>query len=173
MTNHISIFSFENQAVRTATNEQGDICFCLRDIVAILAIKNSRDVVAKQLDKKGVEKIYTLTEGGSQEITFISEPNLYRLIFRSNKKEAIKFQNWVFDEVLPQIRQTGMYHNYSLLAQYNNAILEFDKISDLASQAGRMLNLAGKQFKPKAKQRVLELAERVQPLLPEFDGGVK
>lgn len=172
MQNHISIFNFEKQTVRTATNEQGDICFCLRDVANVLNISNTKQS-RFNLDSKGVHKMYLLTEGGSQEITFISEPNLYRLIFRSNKKEAIKFQNWVFDEVLPQIRQTGMYHNYSLLAQYNNAILEFDKISDLASQAGRMLNLAGKQFKPKAKQRVLELAERVQPLLPEFDGGVK
>jgi prophage antirepressor-like protein len=39
----------------------------------------------------------------------INEPNLYRLIFRSNKKEAKAFQDWVFEEVLPAIRQTGSY----------------------------------------------------------------
>lgn len=109
MQNHVSIFNFENQSVRTATNPQGEVYFCLRDVVSILSIKNSRDVVAKQLDKKGVEKIYTLTDGGNQEVTFINEPNLYRVIFRSNKAEAVKFQNWVFDEVLPSIRKTGSY----------------------------------------------------------------
>ncbi|WP_080948295.1 BRO family protein [Moraxella bovoculi] len=172
MQNHISIFNFEKQTVRTASNEQGEPLFCLRDVANILNISNAQQS-RFNLDEAGVHKMYISYPSGSKQVTFISEPNLYRLIFRSNKKEAIKFQNWVFDEVLPQIRQTGMYHNYSLLAQYNNAILEFDKISDLASQAGRMLNLAGKQFKPKAKQKVIELAERVQPLLPEFDGGVK
>lgn len=45
-----------------------------------------------------------------QEVTFISEPNLYRVIFRSNKVEAVKFQNWVFDDVLPTIRKTGNYN---------------------------------------------------------------
>lgn len=64
--------------------------------------------------------------------------------------------------------------NYTLLDQYNKAVLEFEKLSDVASEAGRMLNLAGKRFKPKAKQRVLELTIRLQPHLPfvEF-GGVK
>lgn len=33
----------------------------------------------------------------------------YRVIFRSNKPEAETFQNWVFEEVLPQIRKTGKY----------------------------------------------------------------
>ena len=70
-------------------------------------------------------------------------------------------------------KQTLM-QNYTLLDQYNKAVLEFEKLSDVASEAGRMLNLAGKRFKPKAKQRVLELTIRLQPHLPfvEF-GGVR
>lgn len=108
MSNQIINFTFEAQTVRTATNPQGEIYFCLPDVSAILAIKNGRDTIAK-LDEKGVEKIYTPTKGGTQQITFISEPNLYRVIFRSNKAEAVKFQNWVFDEVLPSIRKTGQY----------------------------------------------------------------
>lgn len=69
-------------------------------------------------------------------------------------------------------KQTLM-QNYTLLDQYNKAVLEFEKLSDVASEAGRMLNLAGKRFKPKAKQRVLELTIRLQPHLPfvEFGGA--
>ena len=37
--------------------------------------------------------------------------NVYRLICRSNKPEAEKFETWVFDELLPRIRQTGGYVN--------------------------------------------------------------
>lgn len=44
-------------------------------------------------------------------IKFISEGNVYRLICRSNKPEAEKFETWVFDELLPRIRQTGGYVN--------------------------------------------------------------
>ena len=60
--------------------------------------------------KRGVEKIPTPTKGGIQNITFVNEPNLYRVIFRSNKAEARQFQDWVFNEVLPTIRKTGSYN---------------------------------------------------------------
>ncbi|PIT22049.1 BRO-N domain-containing protein, partial [Snodgrassella alvi] len=83
--------------------------FCLADVTDVLDIKNHRDLASKQLNSKGVEKIYTLTQGGKQELLFIDEANLYRVIFRSNKKEAVDFQNWVFEEVLPSIRKTGKY----------------------------------------------------------------
>lgn len=42
-------------------------------------------------------------------MTFIDEPNLYRCVFQSRKAEAEKFQDWVFEEVLPTIRRTGGY----------------------------------------------------------------
>ncbi|MDO4441347.1 MAG: BRO family protein [Moraxella sp.] len=112
MSNQISTFIYETLTVRTATNNQdGSIWFCLPDVANVLEIQNSRDIVAKQLDKAGVEKIYISHESGKKLATFISEPNLYRVIFRSNKAEAVKFQNWVFDEVLPSIRKTGQYRH--------------------------------------------------------------
>lgn len=107
MSNLIN-FNFENRPVRVELKD-GEPLFCLRDVADILDIQNVSQVATKQLDQKGVYKIYTLTDGGKQELTFINEPNLYRVIFRSNKKEAVKFQNWVFDEVLPTLRKTGSY----------------------------------------------------------------
>lgn len=105
-----TVFNFQStHKVRIAKNAQGEPLFCLADVVKILSIQNSRDIVAKQLDRKGVEKIYTPTNSGNQYITFINEPNLYRVIFRSNKAEARQFQDWVFNEVLPAIRKTGSY----------------------------------------------------------------
>lgn len=44
-----------------------------------------------------------------QQMTFITEPNLYKCIFQSRKKEAEAFQDWVCSEVLPSIRKTGGY----------------------------------------------------------------
>jgi prophage antirepressor-like protein len=41
--------------------------------------------------------------------TAISESGLYKLIMRSDKPEARKFQDWVTREVLPSIRKTGGY----------------------------------------------------------------
>lgn len=105
----VSVFQFQPSfdiRVQVINNEPW---FCLTDVCAVLDIQNSRDMVAKQLDSKGVDKIYTPTNGGNQQLTYVNEPNLYRVIFRSNKPEAKNFQDWVFNEVLPTIRKTGSY----------------------------------------------------------------
>ncbi len=43
------------------------------------------------------------------ETKYISEGNLYRLIIRSKLPAAEKFERWVFDEVLPELKRTGSY----------------------------------------------------------------
>ena len=43
------------------------------------------------------------------DIRYIDEGNLYRLIVKSKLPSAIKFERWVFEEVLPMIRKTGAY----------------------------------------------------------------
>ncbi|WP_307721298.1 Bro-N domain-containing protein, partial [Clostridioides difficile] len=40
---------------------------------------------------------------------FLTESGVYKLIFKSKKEEAERFQDWISDEVLPAIRQTGAY----------------------------------------------------------------
>ena len=107
MSNLIN-FNFENQTVRVELKD-GEPLFCLTDIATILDINNANPS-RFNLSDDGVHKMYSVdSKGRKNEITFINEPNLYRVIFRSNKKEAVKFQNWVFDEVLPSIRKTGSY----------------------------------------------------------------
>lgn len=49
--------------------------------------------------------------GKNVEMNFISEGDLYRLIVHSKLPAAERFERWVFDEVLPSIRQTGGYGN--------------------------------------------------------------
>ncbi len=63
---------------------------------------------------KGVTKMVTPTVGGSQEVNYIPEGDLYRLIVSSKLPAAKKFERWVFDEVLPSIRQTGGYGNINI-----------------------------------------------------------
>ncbi len=125
MQTQISIFKFQSsKEVRTAIHADGSIWFCLPDVANVLEISRSSDLlqVAKPafvknetsskrgaLDPAGVHKMYISYDSGKKQVTFVNEPNLYRVIFRSNKDEAVKFQNWVFDEVLPTIRKTGGY----------------------------------------------------------------
>lgn len=61
------------------------------------------------MPKQGLTICHIPTKSGNQNITFINEPNLYRLIFRSNKPQAQAFADWVYSEVLPSIRKTGGY----------------------------------------------------------------
>jgi len=58
---------------------------------------------------KGVVKHHLPTKGGMQTLNFIPEGDLYRLITHSKLPAAERFEKWVFDEVLPSIRQTGGY----------------------------------------------------------------
>ena len=61
-------------------------------------------------DEDGVTKRSVIDSlGRTQEMKFINEGNLYRLIVRSKLPAAKKFERWVFDEVLPEIRRTGGY----------------------------------------------------------------
>ena len=106
--NAIQTFNFHSKEVRTATDLNGDVYFCLTDVADVLEISNANPS-RFNLDEAGVHKMYISYPSGSKQVTFISEPNLYRVIFRSNKEQAKQFQDWVFNEVLPTIRKTGAY----------------------------------------------------------------
>lgn len=70
--------------------------------------------VKQHCDEEGWVNCPVLTNGGSQNVRFITEGNLYRLIVRSKLPAAKKFERWVFDEVLPEIRRTGGYGGVNL-----------------------------------------------------------
>lgn len=118
----LSVFNFNSNEVRVEI-KNGEPLFCLKDVTDILEIQNSRDLMAKQLKKSGVDKIYISHASGRKLTTFINEANLYRVIFRSNKDDAVKFQDWVFEEVLPTIRKTGSY-TLTINPQQQRAIQE-------------------------------------------------
>ncbi|EXG30386.1 BRO family, N-terminal domain protein [Acinetobacter baumannii 121738] len=73
--------------------------------------------------------MYTPTNGGMQKLTFISEENLYRIVFRSTKPEALNFQNWVFAEVLPSLRKTGTYSARQTAYEELNRLCMEEKVS--------------------------------------------
>jgi prophage antirepressor-like protein len=109
MMDSLAVFSFhETHPIRVQIID-GEPWFCLKDICDTLTIENSRRVAAEVLDQSGVRKTYVRSGGQNRKVSFVNEPNLYRVIFRSNKPEARQFQDWVFNVVLPTIRKTGAY----------------------------------------------------------------
>ncbi|WP_455717291.1 ORF6C domain-containing protein [Anaerosporobacter sp.] len=82
--------------------------FCLTDICRSLDLSQPSKV-KERLNEKGVNTIPTLTQGGIQNLLYVNESNLYKLIFQSRKESAERFTEWVTSKVLPDIRKTGTY----------------------------------------------------------------
>jgi prophage antirepressor-like protein len=100
-------FNFENHTVRTVVIEN-DPWFVAKDVCDVLDIKQPTKALAVfPQSEKGVNTMHT--PGGKQKMLTVNEPGLYRLVFQSRKPEAEKFKTWVFTEVLPSIRRTGMF----------------------------------------------------------------
>lgn len=83
---------------------------------------------------------------------FLTESGVYKLIFKSKKKEAEEFQDWVTDEVLPSIRKHGMYATDDLLNDPDLMIKAANKIKE--EREGRL----------KAESQVKELTDKVVKL---------
>ena len=127
--------------------------FCLSDICKSLGLSQPSKV-KERLNEKGVRTIPTLTSGGEQNLLYINEPNLYKVIFQSRKESAERFTDWVTSDVLPSIRKNGGYisgqetlSDDELLSKAlivaHNKIAERDKI--IEQKQARI-----EQMKPKA-----------------------
>ncbi|ENU79785.1 hypothetical protein F975_02414 [Acinetobacter sp. ANC 3789] len=123
--NQVTHFDFKSSSVRIAFDANNEPLFCLTDVCHVLSVSRTSRLL-RALDEKGMADCHIPTNGGTQKLKFINEPNLYRIIFRSNKPEAMNFQNWVFAEVLPTIRKTG---------SYSTRQTAFDELNRLCMQA--------------------------------------
>lgn len=103
----ITIYNFNQNQVRTEV-KNFQPWFCLNDICNILDITD-KPQLRKRLNERGMCLIPTPTAGGKQKTYYINESNLYRCILKSDKPQAKNFENWICEEVLPQIRKTGAY----------------------------------------------------------------
>lgn len=105
--NELKVFeNTEFGEIRTI-NENGKVLFCGSDVAKALGYAVPKDAITAHC--KGAVKRRLLTNGGEQDVKFISEGDVYRLITHSKLPTAEKFEKWVFDDVLPTIRTTGGY----------------------------------------------------------------
>lgn len=104
--------------LRTQLGPDGRVWFCLNDVMKSLGLSNVTKLKSRlnergcTISAVGVQTGVKKDETPSIQVVkmlFIDEPNLYRCVFQSRKAEAEKFQDWVFEEVLPTIRRTGGY----------------------------------------------------------------
>lgn len=139
--------------LRTVTEPDGKVLFCGNDVARGLGYKNTRS--ALQSHCHGVVKRDAVDSAGRrQEIGFIPEGDVWRLIVRSNLPTAEKYERWVFDEVLPAINHTG---TYSVQKPMSPAEL-------LAAQAQLLVQM---------EQKVAEVETHTLALEEKVDNAVK
>lgn len=117
--------------LRVTRNEKGELLFCLKDVcnslglqVGATAKRLGGDINLTNVSKEtnnypylssiNVGVVTGKKSDGTNAIQtiamyFVTEPDLYRCIFQSRKPTARKFQDWVFNDVLPSLRTTGAY----------------------------------------------------------------
>ena len=97
--NDVTIFRKDEFGAVRVLEEDGRTLFCGSGYA------RPNDAIAAHC--RATVKRSTPISGKMQEINFISEGDVYRLITHSKLPAAEKFESWVFDEVIPSIRKTG------------------------------------------------------------------
>lgn len=95
-------------SLRTVLDGQ-TIYICAKDAATALGYTNTNQAISRHCD--GGAKRYPIVDslGREQEAVFITEGDLYKLIFSSHLPAAKEFTTWVVEEVLPSIRRHGVY----------------------------------------------------------------
>ena len=107
MNNQIQVFNNEEFGEIRTLCEGERVLFCGSDVAKALGYAAPRNAISARC--KGALKRCALTNGGEQEMYFIPESDVYRLVFGSKLPTAEKFTDWVTEEVLPSIRKHGAY----------------------------------------------------------------
>ena len=144
---------FENDRfgeVRVAGTSENPL-FCLADVCKILGLRV--DAVQSRLTDAPIRIGVTDSIGREQQMNFVNEKNLYKVIMRSDKPQAEPFQDWVCGEVLHSIRKHGAYMTNDTLEK---ALTSPDFLIQLAT------NLKEEQQKRiEAERKVTEAAPAV------------
>lgn len=117
MTNIANIEIFKNEEFGSVRiiEEDGKYLFCGSDVAKALGYSRPNDAVARHC--RATVKRRSPISGKIQEINFIPEGDVYRLIVHSKLPSAERFERWVFDEVLPSLRANGIYITDPLVKQ--------------------------------------------------------
>ena len=133
--NKVSLFENDTLgSLRTTIDDYGRPVFCLKDACTILDIKNPSDA-NKRLKSSGVVRITKLDSNGKfNNYLYITESNLYKLIFQSRKEEAQHFVDWVTEVILPQIRKYGRYDLKSITENNETAMAFLESYNEFQTR---------------------------------------
>ena len=107
--NELKVFSSTDFGELGVMLIDGKEWFPATQCARILGYSDPFKAIKLHCNSEGWVNCPVLTNGGTQQVKYINEGNLYRLIVSSKLPQAEKFERWVFDEVLPSIRHSGGY----------------------------------------------------------------
>lgn len=107
---NVTVFSFESAKVRTVSIN-GQPWFVAADVVRCLGLLGTTGNHYAKLGADEMRKVSRIDLGlpGGKPMVLISESGLYKLIMRSDKPSARRFQDWVTRDVLPALRKDGTH----------------------------------------------------------------
>ena len=124
-TNQIFRFKGKEIQIKIVNNEPW---FLAADIAKALAVKDtSRMIDNASIKEKHVRTILNITNNVHREMLFVDEAGMYKILMKSRKAVAERFQDWVSEQVLPSIRKTGSYsvnQNNALPADYEIQLIK-------------------------------------------------
>ena len=97
--NEMKIFNSEEFGQIRMTMVDGKPYFMASDVAKALGYVRPNDAIKQHC--RATVKYGIPISGKIQEVNFISEGDMYRLITHSKLESAERFESWVFDEVLP------------------------------------------------------------------------
>ena len=107
---NVEIFEFNGQVLFNPKHVAA--CLNIADVNSSIRNFNKSQVIKLKNSDMHDMQIRKLNNAGEK---FLTESGVYKLIFKSHKEEAERFQNWVTDEVLPSIRKHGLYVTDTML----------------------------------------------------------
>lgn len=151
--NELKIFSNQEFGQVRTMIVNGKIWFVGKDVAEGLGYAIPHKAIRTHC--KGCSKMEYPTNGGKQEMLFITEGDVYRLASKSELPSAERFETWIFDEVLPSIRKHGAY-------------LTPDKIEEVLTNPDTIIRLATElKQEREAKQKALVALEQINKELEE------
>lgn len=130
MSNELKIF--ENPAFGSIRTVEIDSTpyFVGKDVAEVLGYTNTPKAIRDHVDEEDKLTEQIVLSGQGRDTILINESGLYSLILSSKLPKAKEFKHWVTSEVLPAIRQHGMYATEELLADPDLAIKAFTALKE-------------------------------------------
>ena len=112
----VEVFEFEGQVLFNPYHVGECLEISPEGVRKAITRMNDKQVVklTNSKVKKSDFRISDVTKSNIRKLNnagenFLTESGVYKLVFKSHKPNAEKFTDWIADEVLPALRQTGHY----------------------------------------------------------------